>query len=88
MKKSFSATILTGGLIAMLFLSGCEQFKQTAQNLRTEGEKAVGNITKEAEDAKNKVLETKAAIDTKAQQLKDAADAMKNAADAMNKLAK
>ena len=68
--------LLTAGLSSLLLLSGCQQLQESAQNLRHEGEKTIGEISQQAVDVQTKVLETKAAFDTKSQEVMTAVDAV------------
>ena len=68
--------LLTVGLSSLLILSGCQQLQESAQNLRQEGEKTIGGISQQAVDVQTKVLETKAAFDTKSQEVMTAVDAV------------
>jgi altronate dehydratase len=68
--------LFASGIAALLILGGCQQFQDTAENLRKEGEKTVNGLSQQADNIKTQVLETKAAYDEKSQQVVNAVDAV------------
>ena len=76
MKKTSFAAGFAIATTTLLVLSGCQKLEETAQNLRHEGEKTIGGISQQAVDVQTKVLETKAAFDTKSQEVMTAVDAV------------
>ena len=76
MKKLLHAATITAVLTGLVVLSGCQQLKETAQTLRTEGEKTINDLSQQVDTAKNKIIETKMAIELKSQQVVNATDAV------------
>ncbi len=68
--------LIASGIIGILVLSGCQQLQDQAENLRKESDSTINGFSQQAEDVKTRVLETKAAYDTKSQQIINAADAV------------
>lgn len=72
MKKLLIASTVTG----LILLSGCSQIQDQAENLRKQSDDTINGFSQQAEGVKTKVLETKAAYDTKSQQVINAVDAV------------
>lgn len=72
MKKLFLLT----GLGCALIMSGCQQFQDTAQNLRQQSESTITNLSQQADNVKTQVIKTKEKFDEKSQQVVNAVDAV------------
>lgn len=59
-----------------LALFGCQQFQETAQNLRKQGESTYGTLSQQADQTKTQLIQTKDKFDEKSQQFVNAADAV------------
>ncbi len=68
--------LFVSGIVGLLILGGCQQFQDTAENLRKEGEKTVNGLSQQADNIKTQVLDTKAKYDEKSQQVVNAVDAV------------
>lgn len=68
--------LFVSGIIGLLVLSGCQQFQNTAENLRQQGEQTINGLSQQADNIKTQVLDTKAAYDQKSQQVVNAVDAV------------
>ncbi len=80
-KIAFASTI-----IFSLILAACQQVSDQALQVRQEAEKKIGEITTQYESAKSQVLETKAQIDEKVEDVQNAATAVQGAVDAVGKI--
>jgi len=72
MKKILFAT----GIVGLLILSGCQQFQQSAESIRKQGEDTVNNLSQQADNVKTQVIKTKAQYDQKSQEVVNAVDAV------------
>jgi len=82
MKKSL-LIILT---LTLFVVSGCQQLFSDANNAKTEAEKLYKETAEDVENAKNKVIETKAEIDEKIDAVEEKIDQIEDAADAIKKV--
>ena len=68
--------LLASSIVSLIALSGCQQLEKAGQAVRQEGEKAINNLSQQAETTKTSILETKAKFDEKSQQVMTAVDAV------------
>ncbi len=73
--KKILITSLT--LSALILIAGCQQ----ADQLKSDAEKIYDDTSKTAGDLTNQAIETKEAVEEKAQQAQEAADALKKLAE-------
>ena len=71
--------ICTAATILLIAFTGCTQVAQVsdqAQSIKNQAEQKINSIQTQYETTKNQVLDTKAQIDQKVDQAKNAADAV------------
>ena len=73
-------------VIFVLMLFGCQQVSDQALQVKGEAEKKINDIATQYENARNQVLETKAQVDEKVEDVKNAATAVQGAVDAVGKI--
>lgn len=62
--------------MTVIFIAGCQQLEEQAQNIRKGGEEAINQASQQVENAKTKIIQTKQQFDEKSQQVINAVDAV------------
>lgn len=88
MKKTSTFALGAFALTAAIILGGCNQIQEQAQTLRKNGETLVNQASQQAEAAKTQLIQTKAGIDQKVQDLQTAGQKIQDANAAVQNLTK